>query len=123
MQLLIVEDELPILQTISLKLKKEGFETVGCTTGLDALKQLETFTPDLIITDILMPYISGLELISAIKQQEHLKHVPIIVLSTLGQEESVEQAFTLGADDYIKKPVSLAELVLRIKRITRSIVK
>lgn len=119
MLILIVEDEISILQTLSLKLRKEGYEVETSSTALEALELLKQTTPDLVITDILMPYMSGLEFISIIKQQEHLKHIPIFVLSTLGQEDAVEQAFILGADDYLKKPVSLAELVVRLKRIRR----
>lgn len=119
MNILIVEDELAILQTITLKLKKEGYEVTGFNTAVEALQKLESFTPDLIMTDILMPYMSGLEFISAVKQQKQLSSIPIFVLSTLGQEDSVEEAFMLGADDYLKKPVSLTEVVLRIKKMQR----
>jgi DNA-binding response OmpR family regulator len=118
MKILIAEDEPLILQTLELKLKKEGYQVIGCVDGLDALQKIEQEQPDLIITDIMMPYMSGLELIRKVKQDNGDKNIPVIVLSTMGQESIVEEAFELGADDYLKKPFSLSELSIRIKRIS-----
>ncbi|MCE3282463.1 MAG: response regulator [Chitinophagaceae bacterium] len=119
MKILIAEDEPLILQTIELKLKKEGYEVIACVDGLDALQKIDSEKPDLIITDIMMPYMSGLEVIRKVKQDIHSKNIPVIVLSTMGQENIVEEAFELGADDYLKKPFSLSELSIRIKKIAR----
>ncbi len=119
MKILIAEDEPLILQTLELKLKKEGYEVIGCVDGLDALQKIDSEQPDLIITDIMMPYMSGLEVVRKVKQDPGLKNIPVIVLSTMGQENIVEEAFELGADDYLKKPFSLSELSIRIKKLSR----
>lgn len=119
MKVLIAEDEPLILQTLELKLKKEGFEVIGCVDGLDALQKIDSEQPDLIITDIMMPYMSGLEVVRKVKQDVNSRNIPVIVLSTMGQENIVEEAFELGADDYLKKPFSLSELSIRIKKLAR----
>jgi DNA-binding response OmpR family regulator len=109
MKILVAEDEPLMLMAIEAKLRNEGFEVIGAQDGRQALKSLETIVPDLIITDILMPYTSGLELISIVKSSQN-KKIPIIVLSGLGQEETVMEAFQLGADDFINKPFNPTEL-------------
>jgi DNA-binding response OmpR family regulator len=119
MKILIAEDEPLILQTLELKLKKEGYEVIGCVDGLEALQKIDSEQPDLIITDIMMPYMSGLEVVRKVKQDVNPKNIPVIVLSTMGQESIVEEAFELGADDYLKKPFSLSELSIRIKKLMR----
>lgn len=119
MKILIAEDEPLILQTLELKLKKEGYEVIGCVDGLDALQKIDTEQPDLIITDIMMPYMSGLEVVRKVKQDDQSRNTPVIVLSTMGQESIVEEAFELGADDYLKKPFSLSELSIRIKKLAK----
>lgn len=119
MKILVAEDEPLILQTLELKLKKEGYEVIGCVDGLDALQKIDAEQPDLIITDIMMPYMSGLEVVRKVKQDVNSKNIPVIVLSTMGQESIVEEAFELGADDYLKKPFSLSELSIRIKRLSK----
>jgi DNA-binding response OmpR family regulator len=119
MKILIAEDEPLILQTLELKLKKEGYEVIACVDGLDALQKIDSEQPDLIITDIMMPYMSGLEVVRKVKQDVNAKNIPVIVLSTMGQENIVEEAFELGADDYLKKPFSLSELIIRIKKLSK----
>lgn len=119
MKILIAEDEALILQTLELKLKKEGYEVIGCVDGLDALQKIDSEQPDMIITDIMMPYMSGLEVVRKVKNDLASKNIPVIVLSTMGQESIVEEAFDLGADDYLKKPFSLSELSIRIKKLAK----
>lgn len=118
MKILVAEDEEVMLMTIEMKLKNEGFEVVGALDGREALRILENYTPDIIITDILMPYTSGLELISIVKSGKN-KEIPIIVLSGLGQESTVMEAFQLGADDFITKPFNHTELSVRVKRLLK----
>jgi DNA-binding response OmpR family regulator len=118
MKILVAEDETLMLMAIEAKLKNEGFEVVTASDGREALKVLESLVPDLIITDILMPYTSGLELISIVKSDQ-TKKVPIIVLSGLGQEDTVMEAFQLGADDFITKPFNPTELAVRVKRLLK----
>jgi len=119
MKIFIAEDETLVLKTIEFRLKKEGYETITVTDGREAKQKLETENPDLIITDIMMPYHTGLEVINFVRSNERLKHIPIIVLSAIGLEKTVLEAFELGADDFITKPFSPSELLIRIKKNLR----
>lgn len=116
MKILVAEDEPMLLKTIELKLKKEGYEVIVTSDGRQAAEQIESANPDMVITDIMMPYVSGLELINLIRQKLNRK-TPVIILSAMEQEKVVMEAFELGADDYITKPFSLNELVIRVKRL------
>lgn len=115
MKILVAEDEPMLLKTIELKLKKEGYEVITTTDGREAITGIKQYDPDMVITDIMMPYASGLEIVSLIKQSG--KKIPVIMLSAMEQEKVVMEAFELGADDYITKPFSLNELVIRVKRL------
>lgn len=117
MKILVAEDEPLMLMAIEAKLKNLGFEVAVVPDGQQALNALETFSPNLIITDILMPYLSGLELIGIIKSKNPT--LPIIVLSGLGEEETVLEAFNLGADDFLTKPFKPSDLEVRVKRLLK----
>lgn len=116
MRILVAEDEPIMLKTIELRLKKDGYEVISVIDGREALREIERQPPDLLITDIMMPFSSGLELVGKIKQQLG-KNIPVIILSSLGQEDIVLEAFNLGADDYLHKPFSPNELSIRVKRL------
>ncbi|EFK34585.1 Staphylococcus exoprotein expression protein R [Chryseobacterium gleum] len=116
MLILIAEDDELILKTIEHKLLKEGHEVILTRNGKDAIETLKTKDVDLAITDIMMPFASGIEILSAIKTMG--KQIPVIMLSSMGQEEVVLNAFDLGAADFIVKPFSPNELILRIKRFS-----
>jgi len=115
LKILVVEDEIIMLKTIELRLKKDGYTIIVSEDGRDALKKIGEFDLDLIITDIMMPFASGLEIIEAAKKRVG-KTIPVIVLSAMGQENVVLEAFQLGADDFITKPFSPNELSMRVKR-------
>jgi len=118
MKILVAEDEPLMLMAIVGKLKKDGYEVTGTTNGREALKAFEETSPDLIITDILMPYTSGLELIGIVKSNPR-STIPVIVLSGLGEEETVMEAFQLGADDFLTKPFNPTELSVMVKRLLK----
>lgn len=102
---------------IQTRLKNEGFDVMRAADGREAMQLLESGSPDMVITDILMPYTSGLELIAVIREKKHLYgNIPIIVLSALGQESTIMEAFQIGADDFLTKPLNPAELTVRVKR-------
>lgn len=115
MKVLVIEDDSLLLKTLEFKLKKDGFEVTTCANGYDAKFKLSESIPDIIITDIMMPFINGLEIISFVRT-ELLSRVPIIVLSAAGLEKTVLEAFELGADDFITKPFSPNELTMRIRK-------
>ena len=116
MKLLIIEDDALIRKTVELKFRKEGFEVLVSPDGKDGMDKILTGHPDIVLTDIMLPYLSGLEIVRAVKAIKD-KNIPVIVFSTMGQESMVEEAFRLGADEFVKKPFSLSELSIRVKRL------
>jgi len=115
MKILIAEDDSVMLALIRHQLEKDNYTISAHTDARDALQSLETFKPDLIITDLVMPFTSGLELISIVRSSG-IK-APILVLSALDEEETVLEALSLGANDFITKPFNSAELSMRVKRL------
>lgn len=115
-KILLVEDESLMLHAIKLKLQEDGYEVICCIDGKDALEQINTHVFDLVIMDIILPYVSGLELLGIIKSKAP---TPVIMLTVMGQEKTVEEAFDLGADDYLNKPFNFKELAVRIKRLVK----
>jgi DNA-binding response OmpR family regulator len=116
MKILIAEDEELTLKTLELRLKKDGHEVILARDGREALSKIDEHLPDLVISDIMMPYVSGIEIIAAIKENHPNHKISIIILSGMGQEDIVLEAFQLGADDYITKPFSPNELTVRVRR-------
>ncbi len=114
-KVLLIEDDTLIQRAVAAKLKKEGFEMICCNDGKEGLEKLATELPDLVLTDVMLPYVSGLEIVNAVKSLTE-KAIKVIVFSTMGQEKIVQEAFDLGADDYITKPFSLNELSIRVKK-------
>ncbi|CAM1369818.1 Two-component system response regulator [Tenacibaculum litoreum] len=115
-KIVIAEDNSVFLLLIKLKLEKEGYELFVAEDGKKAIELIETHQPDLILTDIMMDYLSGLEVISHVRNVLKMD-VPILVFSASGQEEMVTQAFNLGANDFMVKPLMPNELVIRVKRM------
>jgi len=105
-----------MIKAIEHKLKSEGYLVDVVTDGNQAKEKIRQGDYDLIMTDLLMPFVGGLELINTIRNELLLK-MPIIVLSRLGNEDTIIEAFKLGADDYITKPFSPNEVSIRVKRL------
>jgi two-component system response regulator VicR len=115
LKILIAEDDVLMTKILEFILKKEGYQVTSCKDGLSAIEKIPVLIPDLIITDIMLPFRSGLEIIGYSK--ETFENIPIIVVSALGEEEgTVIEAFNLGADDFVSKPFNPNELLLRVKR-------
>jgi len=117
-RILVVEDDFMMLKTLEQRLKSDGHQVFLAKDGQEASQLLVqgTNSYDLVITDMLMPYVSGLELINQIRTQYDLD-IPVIVLSKVGNEDTILQAFELGADDYLTKPFSPNELSMRVKKV------
>lgn len=122
MKIVIAEDDLLMLKTLELRLKKDGHDTIIANDGREALDKIKELSPDLVISDIMMPYVSGLEIVGMLRQRTD-KYIPIIILSAMGQEDVVLEAFQLGADDFITKPFSPNELSIRVKRFGLKVTK
>ena len=114
--LLLVNDDPEILMLLQAKFKDQPFEIFTAIEGGVVLDIVRTEKPDLIVADIMMPFITGLELIAFIRKDMR-SALPVIVISALEHEDTVLEAFRLGATDFITKPFKPNELVLRIKRI------
>lgn len=119
MKILICDEDPVVVNIIRFKLQREGLgEVIDASDGREALALIKLNNIKLIITDIKMPFHSGLEIISFVRKAQRFK-TPILALSAEGLEENVLQAFELGANDYMVKPFSLDELMVRVKRLLR----
>ena len=120
MKILICEDEEIMLTALEFRLQRQGFEVMIAKDGKQALEKIKTDSPDLIVADIMMPFVSGLELINHVRK-DLASTLPIIVISALEHDDTVLEAFRLGASDFITKPFKPNELILRIKKIFQEI--
>jgi len=118
-RILIVDDDPDILRVLELNLRLEGYETITTTHGEEALKVTRDDKPDLILLDIILPDVSGLDICKAIRSDHQTRHIPIILISARGEIDDQVQGWELGAMDYIQKPVNLATLVERIEALLR----
>lgn len=118
-KILIVEDDKNILKLVKYNLEKAGFECLTSITGEDALEVLGRIGIDLVILDIMLPKMDGLQTCKQIKQDKLFSNIPIIILTAKGEEVDRVVGFELGADDYVVKPFSPRELVLRVKAILK----
>lgn len=119
MKILVCDDDPAVLSMVRFKLSRENLgEVITAEDGRKAIILLGSNDFDLIMTDIHMPFNSGLEITTYVRSQQK-KKTPILILSAEGLEDTVLQAFELGADDFVAKPFSLGELVLRVKRLIR----
>ncbi|HEY4515113.1 MAG TPA: response regulator [Candidatus Paceibacterota bacterium] len=118
--ILIVEDDRFLREIAVQKLQAEGFNIATATAGNEALDYLRAnIRPDVVILDLILPGMSGFEVLQNIKTTESLKSIPVLILSNLGQEEDIEKAKKLGADDYlVKANFSFAEIIKKIRAIT-----
>lgn len=115
----IIEDDQDVLELIKLTLEQEGFCVTGMISGEDALNVIKSFLPDLIVLDLMLPGINGLEVCKILKNDPKTAGVPIIMLTSKGAEEDMVTGLELGADDYIVKPFSSKVLIARIKAVLR----
>lgn len=115
-KIVLAEDNSTLSLLLKFRLEKEGYKLLIAVDGKQAIELIEQHGPELILTDIMMPFISGLEVISHVRNKLN-KQTPIIVFSAAGQEEMVLKAFNLGANDFMGKPFSPNELVIRVKRL------
>jgi DNA-binding response OmpR family regulator len=120
---LVIEDDTHIWKMIEYKLKKDKHELTWANDGLKALEILEQIEPkpDLILSDIMVPYMDGLQILKKIKANDKLKDIPVIMLTSKAQEKDVVNGLELGAYDYMAKPFSPAELILRVNKALKSI--
>lgn len=116
---LVVDDEDDIRNLLLLQLQKEGFSAIGASNGLDALELAQRVTPSLVILDLMLPGLPGTEVCRRLRAEAATKDVPIIMLSARSDEIDRVVGFEVGADDYVTKPFSARELLLRVRAVLR----
>lgn len=116
MKVLICEDDFMTRKAVEHHLKRNGFDIETTQNGREAIFKMESNSFDLLLVDIHMPYMNGIELINYVRTKIK-STVPIVVLSRIGMEETMQEAFSVGANDYITKPFNPDELTQRLKRL------
>lgn len=116
-KILIVEDRMDIAELIRHHLEKEGYVASSCTNGEQALELIQKITFDLIVLDLMLPKISGIEILKRIKQNETTKKIPVIIESAKSEDEDIILGLELGAEDYVTKPFSPKILIARIQKV------
>lgn len=117
--ILIVDDEVDLLELIEYNLKKAGYNVLKAENGPEGLRLARKHHPDLILLDIMMPRMTGFEVVAQLREDSDLKHVPVLFLTARSDEETEVHGLDVGADDFLSKPISTAKLVARIKTALR----
>ncbi|MEW5989304.1 MAG: response regulator transcription factor [Chloroflexota bacterium] len=117
-EILVVDDEASVVEVVSLYLKREGYQVRTARTGRDALASILAYQPSLVILDVMLPQVDGLEIMRRLRTDQ-TRSVPVILLTARSQETDRIYGLELGADDYVTKPFSPAELVARVKAVLR----
>lgn len=118
-KILVVDDEEDILELVKYNLQREGFQVHCSESGEKALESVRYETPDLVVLDLMLPGIDGLEVARRLKQNRMTAAIPIVMLSAKGEEADIVTGLELGADDYVTKPFSPRILIARIKAVLR----
>ena len=114
-KILVVDDEEPILELLRFNLEKEGYQVCVAKDGQEALERVEKEQPDLLVLDVMLPGMDGLEVCRVLRLNPRFQQIPIIMLTAKGEEIDTVLGLELGADDYMTKPFSPRELLARIK--------
>jgi len=117
--ILVIDDEKDLIKLIDLHLSKEGYLVIGAKNGIEGLDIALKHKPDLILLDIMMPKLDGLEVCKRLKSATETSRIPVVMLTAKAQETDKVIGLELGADDYITKPFSPRELVARVKAVLR----
>jgi two-component system alkaline phosphatase synthesis response regulator PhoP len=122
-KILVVDDEEDILELLRFNLSREGSQVFCASSGEEALRLVQSEIPDLIVLDLMLPGIDGLEVTRWLKSDPNTKHLPIVMLTAKGEEADIVTGLELGADDYVTKPFSPRILVARVRAVLRRKVK
>lgn len=117
--ILVVDDEDDIRNLVVHHLQRDGFPVLACATGAEAIEQARRASPALILLDLMLPGLSGTEVCRRLRADPDTRHIPIIMLSARGEEIDRVVGFEVGADDYVTKPFSPRELLLRVRAVLR----
>lgn len=117
--ILVVDDEEDIIELVELNLSREGYRVLGCTTGEKALEIAKSKLPNLIVLDLMLPGMDGLEVCRRLKSGPKTAHIPVVILTAKGEDTDVVTGLEVGADDYVTKPFSGKVLTARVRRLLR----
>lgn len=118
--ILLVEDDIFVSDIYQTKLGKEGFQVLVAENGMEAVKKLESSIPDLILLDIVMPYMDGMEVLRKLKEKKEWKDIPVMLLTNLSDKEKVDEGMGLGASDYlIKSHFTPSEVVAKVRSLLK----
>ncbi len=118
-KILVIEDEADILEVISYNLEREGHKVISCRNGEQGLSRIRTDNPDLVILDLMLPGMDGVEVCRQVKSDPVTRAIPVIMVTAKAEESDIVLGLGIGADDYITKPFSPKELVARVKVVLR----
>jgi len=118
-KILIIEDEADILEVLQYNLTREGYKVIPCRDGEEGLSRARTDAPQLVVLDLMLPGLDGLEVCRSLKQDPLTRSIPVIMVTAKGEESDIILGLGLGADDYITKPFSPKELAARVKVVLR----
>jgi len=118
-RILVIEDDKDIVELVKYNLEKDGYQVTACADGTTGLAQIRKSPPDLLILDLMLPKLSGLDICKDIRRDVTLNRLPILILTAKGEEADRVVGLELGADDYVTKPFSPRELVARVKALLR----
>lgn len=121
MKILVVDDDKTTRKMVSLILKSKGYEVVTAENGMDGLQKLGLEQINLILTDMNMPYMDGIEFTKQVRTNPEIAHIPIVMLTTEADEEEKQRAFKAGVDDYLVKPATAEQIVESMKKIIKKI--
>ena len=119
---LLIEDDRDIVELVKYNLSRDGFDVVAVGDGASGLAQLRKSPPDLLILDLMLPKLPGLEVCKEIRRDQKLNRLPILILSARGEEADRVLGLELGADDYVTKPFSPRELLARVRALLLSLI-
>jgi DNA-binding response OmpR family regulator len=119
-RVLIVDDEPNIVTSLEYLMSRNGYEVVTAHDGEDALEVVESFVPDVVLLDVMMPRRSGYEVLQQIRERPEWRHIKIVMLSAKGREAAVSKGLALGADAYVTKPFSSRDLMAKIGELIAS---
>jgi two-component system alkaline phosphatase synthesis response regulator PhoP len=117
--ILVVDDEKDIVEMLSYNLRKEGYDVVTATNGREALTQAKNRHPHLVLLDVMMPEIDGLQVMKELKRDKSTESIPVLFLTAKGSETDEIVGLELGAEDYIVKPISIGKLLARVRAAFR----
>jgi two-component system phosphate regulon response regulator PhoB len=120
-RVLIVEDERGLVQSLSWYFNREGYETVVARDGIEGLRKAQTLVPDVVLLDVMLPGLGGLEVCRALKAGERTRDVPIVMVTAKSEESDQVLGLHIGADDYVTKPFSNKVLLAKVKALLRRV--